>query len=108
MQKELFFENFSTVHSTFAQTAISTGYNDFVPFCFAGMGFVKFQSKESADKCLQEAENSGIVLDGRQLIISLAVSREQSSKFNEKKTKEKKDNRNLYLAREGSELIFHL
>ena len=73
---------------------------------FTGMGFVKFSSKESADKCLQESESSGIVLDGRQLIISLAVSREQSSKFNEKKQKEKKDNRNLYLAREGSEWIF--
>ena len=68
------------------------------------MGFVKFKSKESADKCLQEAESSGIVLDGRQLIISLAVSREQSSKFNEKKEKEKRDNRNLYLARVGSKL----
>ena len=67
------------------------------------MGFVKFKSKDTADKCLQEAESSGILLDSRQLIISLAVSRDQSSKFNEKKKKEKKDNRNLYLAREGSE-----
>ena len=68
-----------------------------------GMGFVKFKLKESAEKCLQEAENSGIVLDGRHLVISLAVSREESTKFNEKKQKEKKDNRNLYLGREGSE-----
>lgn len=68
-----------------------------------GMGFVKFTSKESAEKCIHEAENPGVVLDGRHLIISLAVSREESSKFNEKKQKLKTDNRNLYLAREGSE-----
>ena len=72
------------------------------------MGFVKFKSRESAEQCLREAEDSGIVLDGRSLIMSLAVSREESTKFNENKKKEKKDNRNLYLAREGSEYDFFL
>ncbi|KAH3730338.1 RNA-binding protein 28-like [Dreissena polymorpha] len=66
-----------------------------------GMGFVRFVSKDSADHCLREGEAGNLTLDGRQLNITLAVSREKAADFQEKKEKEKKDNRNLYLAREG-------
>lgn len=66
------------------------------------MGFVRFESKDCADRCLTEAESGDIQLDGRQLCITLAVSREKAATFTKKETKEKKDNRNLYLAREGS------
>lgn len=67
-----------------------------------GMGFVRFEDKSSADKCLSTANTDSILVDGRQLHITLAVSREKAADFQKKETKEKKDNRNLYLAREGS------
>ncbi|WAR08342.1 RBM28-like protein [Mya arenaria] len=66
-----------------------------------GMGFVRFKEQDSADKCLAEGEAGSLSLDGRQLILSKAVSREAAAGFKDDKEKEKKDNRNLYLAREG-------
>ncbi|XP_045196395.2 RNA-binding protein 28-like [Mercenaria mercenaria] len=66
-----------------------------------GIGFVRYTSKESADRCFNDAKEGKISLDGRQLMVSVAVSREKAADFTEKKAKEKKDNRNLYLAREG-------
>ena len=71
------------------------------------MAFVKFKSKESADKCLERAADDDMMLDDRQLSVTLAVSRQKASEFNKKKKREKKDNRNLYLAREGCKYLFH-
>ncbi|BFZ09199.1 hypothetical protein BsWGS_12238 [Bradybaena similaris] len=71
-----------------------------------GSAFVQFLSKEAADSCVEaghRAEDSGLSLGGRNLLVSLAVSRNQAGEFSEKKDqkKEQKDTRNLYLAREG-------
>jgi len=71
-----------------------------------GSAFVQFKSKEFADKCLKECGEeggSGISMGGRDLYVSLALTKQKAvecvSKKNEKK--EQKDSRNLYLAREG-------
>ncbi|XP_025097400.1 RNA-binding protein 28-like isoform X5 [Pomacea canaliculata] len=71
-----------------------------------GTAFVQFKSKEAADRCLEKVQdsnsNSGLVCNGRQLLVTLAVSRNeaQAQKAAEKK-KGKKDSRNLFLACEG-------
>ncbi|XP_078582455.1 RNA-binding protein 28-like isoform X3 [Branchiostoma floridae x Branchiostoma japonicum] len=67
-----------------------------------GTGFVQFNSKEAADKCVQQANTDGLSLAGRRLTVSIAVSRQQAQKLTEdKKEKKPTDKRNLYLAREG-------
>eukprot|EP00058_Branchiostoma_floridae_P003819 XP_002589307.1 hypothetical protein BRAFLDRAFT_97371 [Branchiostoma floridae] len=67
-----------------------------------GTGFVQFNSKEAADKCVQQANTEGLSLAGRRLTVSIAVSRQQAQKLTEdKKEKKPTDKRNLYLAREG-------
>ncbi|CAG5134176.1 unnamed protein product, partial [Candidula unifasciata] len=71
-----------------------------------GSAFVQFLSKEAADSCVEAAageEDSGLSIGGRNLLVTLAVSRNQAGEFGEKKDKKKeqKDTRNLYLAREG-------
>merc|ERR1719418_109098 len=68
-----------------------------------GTAFVKFKKREDAEKCVEIADGSdGVFLDNRQLNIVMAKEKgdvEQIQK--ERKEKEPKDNRNLYLAREG-------
>merc|ERR1712227_566471 len=68
-----------------------------------GTGFVKFKKREDAEKCVEVSEGKdGIFLDNRQLNVLMAKDKtdvEQIQK--ERKEKEPKDNRNLYLAREG-------
>ena len=50
--------------------------------------------------------SDGLVLDGRKLLCSLAVSRDKIQKIaSEKKANEKVDNRNLHLIREGRECM---
>ncbi|XP_059150152.1 RNA-binding protein 28-like [Physella acuta] len=70
-----------------------------------GSAFVQFQSKDSADSCLKAAsdQDTGLSLGGRQIVVTMAVSRQQAGDLiqNKEKEKEKKDSRNLYLAREG-------
>jgi nucleolar protein 4 len=81
-----------------------------------GTGFVKFKSREELEACLREAypdckdfsvlpdRESSIQLDGRNLIISLAVDRSSANKLAEQKKltpKQPADKRNLYLAYEG-------
>ncbi|XP_031723050.1 RNA-binding protein 28 isoform X2 [Anarrhichthys ocellatus] len=70
-----------------------------------GCAFVQFKTKEAADKCLlaaeDEAENGGIRLDGRKLLIVTAVTRDDASKLKVDKVKVETGTRNLYLAREG-------
>lgn len=65
-----------------------------------GTAFVKFKAKESADLCLQAGTEFKLmdeVLDPHP-----ALSRDEiKSKHDEKSKDEKKDSRNLYLAREG-------
>lgn len=70
-----------------------------------GTAFVKFVSKIHAEKCLEKAEKDGnascFYLDGRQLNISLAVSKEKVMDLIKNKKSKTKDKRNLYLAKEG-------
>jgi len=68
-----------------------------------GTGFVKFKRKEDAEKCISLAEGpDGIFLDNRQLNIVIAKEKTDVEEIQkERKAKEPKDNRNLYLAREG-------
>ncbi|RUS81801.1 hypothetical protein EGW08_010438 [Elysia chlorotica] len=81
-----------------------------------GSAFVQFVTKDSANASVETAANEsdgGISLQGRSLIVSLAVSREQAGVLTQQKEEEKKykkkegdkkeekDSRNLYLSREG-------
>ncbi|XP_031149201.2 RNA-binding protein 28 [Sander lucioperca] len=70
-----------------------------------GCAFAQFKTKVAADKCIaaaqDEAENGGIRVDGRKLLIVSAVSREDASKLKVNKVKVETGTRNLYLAREG-------
>ncbi|CAL8263648.1 unnamed protein product [Merluccius merluccius] len=70
-----------------------------------GCAFAQFKSKDSAEKCIavaqDEAENGGIRVDGRRLIVAAAVTRENAAKLKDKKVKVETGARNLYLAREG-------
>merc|ERR1719471_2543325 len=68
-----------------------------------GTAFVKFKRREDAEKCVEIAEGAdGVFLDNRQLNILLAKEKNDVEQLQkESKEKEPKDNRNLYLAREG-------
>merc|ERR1711936_639274 len=68
-----------------------------------GTGFVKFRKREHAEKCVQVGEGEeGVYLDNRLLVIMMAQNKgEVEQKQKERVQKEPKDNRNLYLAREG-------
>ncbi|XP_072290729.1 RNA-binding protein 28 [Eucyclogobius newberryi] len=70
-----------------------------------GCGFAQFKTKDSADKCIaaaqDEAENGGIRVDGRKLLIVAAVTRDEASKLKDSKKKVETGTRNMYLAREG-------
>jgi len=68
-----------------------------------GTGFVKFKKREDAVKCVEVAEGKdGVFLDNRQLNILMAKEKGDVEAIQkERKEKEPKDNRNLYLAREG-------
>lgn len=62
-------------------------------------------TQEAAQKCLEaaspETEGGGLKLDGRQLKVDLAVTRDEAAKLRTKKVKKPTGTRNLYLAREG-------
>ncbi|KAK8784114.1 hypothetical protein V5799_009522 [Amblyomma americanum] len=67
-----------------------------------GTAFVRFVKDSSVDACLEAAASAtGIMLDGRRLDVARALSREELEEKQKAKKKEKKDRRNLYLAREG-------
>lgn len=68
-----------------------------------GTGFVCYLQDESAKKCIEAcAAPEGLILNGRRLNVTHALSRDElEAKAKEDKKKEKKDRRNLYLAREG-------
>lgn len=70
-----------------------------------GCAFAQFVDKESAQKCMEAARDEslggGLKLDGRKLVVDLAVTREEAKKLQDKKAKKATGTRNLYLAREG-------
>uniref|UniRef100_A0A8C3VWR9 RNA binding motif protein 28 n=1 Tax=Catagonus wagneri TaxID=51154 RepID=A0A8C3VWR9_9CETA len=70
-----------------------------------GCAFAQFMTQEAARKCLEaaspETEGGGLKLDGRQLKVDLAVTRDEAAKLRTKKVKKPTGTRNLYLAREG-------
>uniref|UniRef100_A0A7N8WTB9 RNA-binding protein 28 n=1 Tax=Mastacembelus armatus TaxID=205130 RepID=A0A7N8WTB9_9TELE len=70
-----------------------------------GCAFAQFKTIEAADRCIaaaqDKAENGGIRVDGRKLLIVAAVSREDAAKLKVNKVKVETGTRNLYLAREG-------
>ncbi|KAE8616870.1 hypothetical protein XENTR_v10008909 [Xenopus tropicalis] len=70
-----------------------------------GCAFVQYVEKQAAERCLaaanDQSENGGLKLDGRKLLVNLAVSREEAGKLRENKVKKPSGIRNLYLAREG-------
>ncbi|XP_004677061.1 PREDICTED: RNA-binding protein 28 [Condylura cristata] len=70
-----------------------------------GCAFAQFTTQEAAQKCLEaaspETEGGGLRLDGRQLKVDLAVTRDEAAKLRTKKVKKPTGTRNLYLAREG-------
>uniref|UniRef100_A0A2K6F9H8 RNA binding motif protein 28 n=1 Tax=Propithecus coquereli TaxID=379532 RepID=A0A2K6F9H8_PROCO len=70
-----------------------------------GCAFAQFVTQEAAQKCLiaasPENEGGGLKLDGRQLKVDLAVTRDEAAKLRTKKVKKPTGSRNLYLAREG-------
>ncbi|XP_063304410.1 RNA-binding protein 28 [Pelobates fuscus] len=70
-----------------------------------GCAFVQFVDKAAVEKCLavakDESEKGGLQLDGRKLLVDLAVTKEEAVKLREKKVKKPTGVRNLYLAREG-------
>ncbi|XP_078485237.1 RNA-binding protein 28 [Ciona intestinalis] len=66
-----------------------------------GSAFVQFATKEEAEKCIETPQ---ISLDGRDLFVTLATTRAESTKLvkvKKEEGKEKEDKRNLYLANEG-------
>ncbi|XP_052088587.1 RNA-binding protein 28-like [Mytilus californianus] len=68
-----------------------------------GSGFVRFQTSEAAEACLQKSDDKGggIIVDGRKLLIAKAVSRQKATELAKKEEKVKEDKRNLHLVREG-------
>lgn len=68
-----------------------------------GTGFVKFKSKEDAEKCLKEFSNDKdkFYLNDRQIEVCLALTRGAVREVVESKNRKPRDKRNLYLAKEG-------
>ncbi|ESO84060.1 hypothetical protein LOTGIDRAFT_229578 [Lottia gigantea] len=72
-----------------------------------GTAFAQFRATEMAKNLIEEAakekENEGVLVDGRKLLITLAVDRKKAEEYRQKEDekKQKKDKRNLYLIREG-------
>ncbi|KAG0411487.1 hypothetical protein HPB47_011374 [Ixodes persulcatus] len=67
-----------------------------------GSAFVRYVKDASVERCLQAAQSSaGLMLDGRRLSVARALSREELDAKRESEKKQKKDRRNLFLAREG-------
>ncbi|KAH9418679.1 RNA-binding protein 28 [Dermatophagoides pteronyssinus] len=69
-----------------------------------GSAFIKFKNLDDAQQCLNESnipENSRFYLDGKQLIVTKAVNRNQLEEIRDANHHKHKDKRNLYLAKEG-------
>lgn len=73
-----------------------------------GCAFLKYTTKEAADNCIKEMEKlqdqqKNMVVDGRPLVVSKAVTKGKMGELERQKAAEKQetDKRNLYLAYEG-------
>lgn len=70
-----------------------------------GCAFAQFVAKESAQKCVEAADNQcetgGLKLDGRKLNVTIAVSRDEAKKLRQTRSDKPTGTRNMYLAREG-------
>jgi len=94
--KDMMEENFGPCY--FAKVVMNREMN-----VSKGTAFVKFVDAKHAAKCVKLAAGSdGIWLDKRQLTILFALKPDDvKAKIEERKKKNPKDKRNLYLAREG-------
>lgn len=68
-----------------------------------GSAFVKFKSKEDADKCLEASKDADqpFMVDGRKLFVAPAISKDEAAKQAAQEKTKDRDKRNLYLAKEG-------
>nr|XP_032816091.1 RNA-binding protein 28 isoform X1 [Petromyzon marinus] len=70
-----------------------------------GCAFAQFHTAEAAQACIAATqgpeEAGGLALDGRRLVVCLAVSRDEARTLADKRDAKPTDRRNLYLAREG-------
>lgn len=109
--KTIFVRNlsFETFEEDVVELMEQFGAVEYCKFCIdentehpKGSAFVKFVEKVSAEKCLEAAErdSADFYLKGRNLIVTLACSKEELKKEEDKRYKNR-DKRNLYLAREG-------
>jgi nucleolar protein 4 len=104
-------ESLAAAFSTFGKLSYAKITVDKVTLQPRGTGFVKFQNKADADKCVSQSSfeserlgnDSPFLIDGRIVSVDVAVSRDiatkltQASKLNAKVM----DKRNTYLLREG-------
>lgn len=104
--------SFDTDEEGLEEVLLQYGELNYIKICLhpdtehsKGCAFAQFKTKEAADRCIAvaqgEAENGGIRVDGRKLLIVAAVTREEASKLKDNKKKVETGTRNLYLAREG-------
>ncbi|XP_075590333.1 RNA-binding protein 28-like [Dermatophagoides farinae] len=111
--KTIFIRNidFETSEESLANVFESFGTLEYCRICCndyngrsKGSAFVKFKNLDDARHCLNEAnipENSRFYLDGKQLIVNEAVSRNQLEQIHDGNRRKHKDKRNIYLAKEG-------
>merc|ERR1719419_1124067 len=71
-----------------------------------GCAFVQFKTADGAKKCLEEAaENGGLRLGQQNMVVNLALPKKDAKQLTNEaqkmESKQPKDKRNLYLAREG-------
>ena len=111
--KTIFIRNidFETSEESLANAFESFGALEYCRICYddynirsKGSAFVKFKNLDDARHCLNEAnipENSRFYLDGKQLIVTEAVSRNRLEQIHDVNHRKHKDKRNIYLAKEG-------
>ncbi|XP_054259765.1 RNA-binding protein 28-like [Macrosteles quadrilineatus] len=91
-------EEFKECMEKFGPTFYALVCKDKLTEHFKGSGFVKYKNKEDAEKCL--AAGTELKLNGSILDPHPALKRSDIQNINDK-SKDKKDNRNLYLVKEG-------
>lgn len=102
--------SFSTTSETLNESMSTFGPTVYCKICVdpltehsKGSAFIKFESKDDAIKCIEAGEQQSdlLYLDGRQLNVSLALTRSKLKVVQESRVMKNKDKRNLYLAKEG-------
>ena len=66
-----------------------------------GTAFVKFETSEAAQNCLSTDVKEKLFLDGRQLQVQIALSKNEIKMKSQENFHKNRDKRNLYLAKEG-------